>query len=248
MRMPFLHDLRVAIGFLTRVSMGDVTKNGTVEVKVERAVPWFPLVGAGIGLIVGAGYIGLGHWLAPLVAAAIAVSLGVLITGAFHYDGLADMADAFGGGWTVERRMEILKDSRLGTYGTAALGLALFTEVAALSVLSDMEALRAVVAAQMMSRGFSTAAMLFGPQAGDGMGASFMARLSRPAGLASVGASVVLTLLLLRAPGLIALVAGAVVTVAVTTLASRKIGGLTGDVLGAIQVLSALAVLVVAGA
>ena len=70
-----------------------------------------------------------------LVAASLTVAFGLLVTGAFHHDGLADIADAFGGGWTVEQRFEILRDSRLGTYGTSALTMALLVEVASLSSL-----------------------------------------------------------------------------------------------------------------
>ena len=74
-------------------------------------VVWFPAAGMVIGAIVGG--IGAGMWelTPPLVAGAIAVTAGLLVTGAFHEDGLGDIADAFGGGYTVERRLEIMKDS-----------------------------------------------------------------------------------------------------------------------------------------
>ena len=74
------------------------------------AVPWFPIVGVVVGAAVGGIAAGLWHVVPRRVAAAVAVLLGVLITGAFHEDGLADVADAFAGGWTVERRLQILED------------------------------------------------------------------------------------------------------------------------------------------
>ena len=104
-----------ALQFLTRVPI-----RLPQPVPHERALPWFAVAGALIGAAVGAIAVGLGEVLPPAVAAALAVVAGLLITGAFHEDGLADVADAFGGGWTVDERLRILKDSRHGTYGVAA--------------------------------------------------------------------------------------------------------------------------------
>ena len=108
--------LAAALQFLTRVP---IRTDGAVP--HHRAVPWFPIAGALIGAAVGGVAAGMNELVATPVAATLAVITGLLITGAFHEDGLADVADAFGGGWTVERRLEILKDSRHGTYGVAAL-------------------------------------------------------------------------------------------------------------------------------
>ena len=87
---------------------------------LSASVPWFAVVGGMIGVTVGAIAAGLAELVPMSVAAAVAVISGVALTGAFHEDGLADLCDAFGG-WTVEQRHEILKDSRHGTYGVAAL-------------------------------------------------------------------------------------------------------------------------------
>ena len=94
------------------------------------------MVGTIVGCLVGVVYLLASQALPATVAAVVAIAFGIAITGAFHLDGLADSADAFAGGTTVERRFEILKDSRLGTYGTSALVLVLFLEVAALATLS----------------------------------------------------------------------------------------------------------------
>ena len=108
--------LLAALQFLTRVPI-----RLRREPSLTAIVVWFPLAGALIGAAVGGTAAGLWHVTPPLVAAAVAVTVGLLVTGAFHEDGLGDIADAFGGGWTVERRLEILKDSRHGTYGVAAI-------------------------------------------------------------------------------------------------------------------------------
>jgi adenosylcobinamide-GDP ribazoletransferase len=116
-----------ALQFLTRI-----------PIRLRRApsmsglVVWFPVAGAVIGTLVGGAGAGLWHAVPPLVAGAVAVAVGLLVTGAFHEDGLGDIADAFGGGYTLERRLEIMKDSRHGTYGVAAMCASIVVRVVAL--------------------------------------------------------------------------------------------------------------------
>ena len=98
--------------------------------------------------------------------ATLAVVLGLLITGAFHEDGLADIADAFGGGWTVEQRLEILKDSRHGTYGVAALCSSILVRVVSAASITTGAALFAgFVAAHVLGRSFAVVAMRLAPPA-----------------------------------------------------------------------------------
>ena len=111
------------------------------------------MVGTIVGCLVGVVYLLASQALPATVAAVVAIAFGIAITGAFHLDGLADSADAFAGGTTVERRFEILKDSRLGTYGTSALVLVLFLEVAALATLAPRTGLIALVTAHVCGRG-----------------------------------------------------------------------------------------------
>jgi adenosylcobinamide-GDP ribazoletransferase len=243
-----MHGLWVACGFLTRVPVGDVSRAGAKEVDIAKAVPWFPVVGLFIGGVAGVGYVGALEFFSPTVAAALAVAVTMLVTGAFHHDGLADIADAFGGGWDVEQRMTILKDSRLGTYGTAALALALITEVAALSQLGAREGLATLIVAHTLSRSIALAAMLLSPTAGDGMGAAYVQRLSPLTVTVGIMFGVLVTAFLSPKFPLVTIGAASAVAVAVVALAIRKIGGITGDVLGAVAVLSSLAVIVTAGA
>ncbi len=242
-----LHGLWVAAGFLTRIPVGDVSRDRTVEVDMARAVPWFPVVGLGIGAIQGSVYFGASEFFTPLVAAILSLGAALLVTGAFHHDGLADIADAFGGGWTIEERLVILKDSRLGTYGVAALAIALLLEVAAVSQLAPTEGFRALLVAHSLGRASALVTMLLAPTAGDGMGANYMARLSAPGLSLGVLFGVIVTVIASPAFWPVPLGAAAIASAAVAALAVRKINGVNGDVLGAITVVSAVAILVVSG-
>ena len=243
-----LHQLRVAVGFLTRIPMGDVTRGGRIEVDMAKAVPWFPLVGAVIGAAIGGVYVFSDELLNVRVASVLAVAAGLLITGAFHHDGLADIADAFGGGTTVERRMEILKDSRLGTYGTAALCVAIVGEILAISELKGAEAFAAIVVAHSLGRSMALGAMILAPPAGGGLGADYMERLSPIGVLAGMLVGVAAAVILSPVFPLITIGVATVSAVVVVALSIRKIGGINGDVLGAIVVVSGLATLIIAGA
>jgi len=247
MNNPF-QQLRVAFGFLTRIPVGDVTNGGRTHIDMSRAVPWFPVVGLAIGAAVGGVYVFADELLNVRVASLLAVGAGLLITGAFHHDGLADIADAFGGGTTVEKRLEILKDSRLGTYGTAALCTAIVGEVLAISELKGATAVAAIVVAHCLGRAMALAAMILAPTAGDGMGADYIANLSPLAALLGLVVGVVATVILSPIFPLVTICVAAVPTIAIVALAIRKIGGINGDVLGAITVVSGLATIVVSGA
>jgi adenosylcobinamide-GDP ribazoletransferase len=245
------------VGFLTRVPVGVTTGSPAA------AVGWFPAVGAGIGLTQGLLLAGAGDVTTPLLAAALAVAASTLVTGAFHLDGIADVADAFGGGWTQQQRLEILKDSRLGTYGTATVSLVLLIETAALSAIIDSSPppwwwpVTATVAAHTWSRAVAVATMRIAPLAGDGLGAGYAAGLSWPPVVAAT-----LTGVIALIPPVVATDPGADVTraevvavvlatalassgaaAAVVRLAVTKIGGVTGDVLGAVQQVAALTTL-----
>src|SRR5215471_17523416 len=115
-----LDRLRDAIRFLTIIPVGASNDAPDPEWMV-RSSKFFPLVGAMVGLVSAAALLVTHPLLGPVIAALLSVLAGVLITSGFHEDGLADTMDAFGGGWTIEQRLTIMKDSRIGTYGTLAL-------------------------------------------------------------------------------------------------------------------------------
>jgi len=239
--MPLL----AALQFLTRVPI-----RLRREPSLTRTVAWFPLAGALIGAAVGGVAAGMWQLTTPLVAATFAVAVGLLITGAFHEDGLGDIADAFGGGWTVERRLEILKDSRHGTYGVAAICTSIVLRMVALGAVAGPAAMFAsAVAAHTMGR--VAAVGLAGSMrlaTDTGLGADYgrsTTRLRAVVGCTSGLAVTVLAVGWWAAP----LLAAAVVAAgAVGLLARRKIGGISGDVLGAAeQVAECLCLVVLSG-
>lgn len=214
---------------------------------LSAAVAWFPVVGAAIGAAVGGTAAGLWYVVPPLLAGTVAVVVGLLITGAFHEDGLADCADAFGGGTTVERRLEILKDSRQGTYGVAALGASIVVRMIGLgSMPGPATMFAAAVASHTIGRVAAVGLAGAGPMSTHpGLGSDF-GRSTTPMRavlgcLAGVAIVAVVTGWWVGPVAAAALVAAA----AVTVLARRKIGGVSGDVLGATeQVAECLALIV----
>lgn len=234
--------LLAALQFLTRVPI-----RLRREPSLEKSVAWFPVAGAIIGAAVGGVAAGLWFVVPAPVAAAVAITFGLLVTGAFHEDGLGDIADAFGGGWTVERRLEILKDSRHGTYGVAAICASIVVRVIALGSLTGPWAMfTAVVAAHTMGRVAAVAmAGTMRLATHSGLGADY-GRGTTPL-RAAVGSAAGIAITV-AAVGWWALpLVGAAVAAVLGTglLARRKIGGISGDVLGATEQVAEMLCLVV---
>jgi adenosylcobinamide-GDP ribazoletransferase len=172
-----------------------------------------------------------------------------LLTGAFHQDGLADMADGFGGGWDAEQRLTIMKDSRHGTYGVMALVCVVLVQVSALAAHGPAQGAAALVAAHAVARGAAIVlAVAVRPSRAAGLGSGVAAAASRPAVAFGAGAGLAIAAAVV---GLAALAAAAVAALTVALcglLAVRKIGGVTGDVLGAAEQLAEAAVLLTTAA
>ena len=235
-----------AVSFLTRVPTGTGARRPEA---LAAFVPWFPVVGTGIGLAVAAVYAGAGELLPPLPAASLAVVAGICLTGAFHEDGLGDTADAFVGHHDRDSTVRILKDPRLGTFGVLAVAASLLLRAGAVAALAPAAAVAALPAAHALSRAAAVAAMTALPAAGDtGLGASYALALSRRRALAGAAAGLGIALALLGLPALVAAAAAALATLALGRLATRRVGGVTGDVLGAVQQLGEILVLLVAAA
>jgi adenosylcobinamide-GDP ribazoletransferase len=237
-----------ALQFLTRVPIKHTAAPAT---RAEMA-PWFPVVGAVVGAVVGGVAAGLQHWLSAPAAAAVAVAAGMLVTGAFHEDGLADLSDAIAGGTTRERRFEILKDSRLGTYGTAALASSIIVRIAAVAGLATVgpaAAFAGAVGAHALARGIAVGVIGFAPAAAsDGLGGSFRSDVSRSRSAATV---VIGTAIAALATGWWAgpITGFAVVAAAaLAVVAVRALGGVTGDVAGAVEQVAEATALLVASA
>ena len=229
-------DLRASLLFLTRVPLKAARAEGDSP-PLGRAVRAFPIVGALIGLAAGIVYgIAAGIGLPDIVAAVLAVGAGALVTGALHEDGLADMADGFGGGNTPERKLAIMRDSRIGAYGVIALVVVLAAKVGAISDLGSTGlVVAALVAAAAASRAAMPAVMLWlEPARADGLAAD----AGRPPSShvwTGLALAAVLAVGLLTWSGLVAFIVAGLGAAAVAWLAERQVGGHTGDVLGGVQ-------------
>ena len=218
----------------------------------SRAIVMLPVAGGLIGAIGGLALVVASKLhLPPLIAAILGVAALVLATGAMHEDGLADTADGFGGGATVARKLDIMRDSRIGSYGGAALVLSLLLRVAALDNLAGQGVLRAalvMVAVAAVSRTLGLLPLVLLPPARSD-GAAFSAARPSPQVLARALGLACLVALLPMAAGLSLqpLVTGVfcagLAAWAVTGLSKCQIGGQTGDVAGSAQQVAEIAFL-----
>ena len=219
-----------------------------------RCLRWAPVAGAVVGagggaVLAGATALGLPAAVAAVLALAATVALG----GGLHEDGLADLADGFGGGATRARKLDIMRDSRLGSYGALALGLSLLLRVVCLAALAERGpalAAAALAGAAAASRGFGLMPMaLLAPARPDGLGHG-AGRLRGATFAAAVAGGAALGLLIPVLGGIpplravLALALAAAAAAFTTRMARRQIGGFTGDVAGACQQLCEVALLV----
>ena len=240
-----LDDIALCLVFFTRLPLPDFDFRGRSLAAAIWAAPIAGLVVGLIGAIVFATAERFGLAMGP--AAALALVATVITTGCLHEDGLSDVADGFGGGKSRGRKLEIMRDSRIGAYGAMALALSLLIRWNALSQLVDpTQALFALVAAHAASRGVLGAFMhLLPPARDDG--------LSAGAGTVSLETAIVgavlgaIPLLLLGLGGAIAaLILLGLLFAGLRALCLSQIGGQTGDTIGALQQLGEIAVLLVA--
>jgi adenosylcobinamide-GDP ribazoletransferase len=213
---------------------------------IARIVWAFPIVGAVLGATGGAVYAGCATLGLPSALAAIsAVAALMLASGALHEDGLADMADGFGGGRTRERKLEIMRDSRIGSFGAIALMLAIAMRgVAMAEIGAPRHVLAAMIAAGALARAsIALPLLLLSPARPDGMAAELRATPSFQAALALLIGIAAAILVLAPLPALRTTLGALAASLAVTMLARQNIGGYTGDVLGACAVAAECAAL-----
>jgi adenosylcobinamide-GDP ribazoletransferase len=246
-------DCRTSVGFLTRLPLEPET--ALPPPALAAAGRAFPVAGLLVGVIVGAVLV-LAVWLgAPAaVAALLGVAAGLGLTGALHEDGLADIADGFGGGASRERKLEIMRDSRIGTYGVLALIVMVALKTTAFAILAAQSvwlAFAVILAAAAMSR-VAPAGILYllAPARRDGLSLE-AGRPGRGTVLQALALATVISVVVLSPVsvlfGLITVpLAGLAGLGAVVWLARRQIGGQTGDVAGASQVVSEAAILIAA--
>ena len=234
--------LRIAVSFLTVLPIrppGDPQAGG-----LGRSSVWFPLVGALLGCLLACGWLVLRLLFPEWLAAGLVVVLWAALTGGLHLDGLADCCDGLLSMTRPERRLEIMRDPRLGAFGGAGLALFLLIKVSALASIAPQRVLLALVLAPVLGR-WLILLMAGQPMARPGGLGSEFARSSSwrcllLAGLVPLG--------LVAMGGVRALMAAALAHMAafaVLNLAKTRLGGITGDVMGLTVELGELAVLLV---
>ena len=235
-----ISDIRAAITFLTRLPAGGPHR-------ALSACAWaFPIAGLTVGIAGGAmfwlaGWAGLPAW----IAAFLTLAVTALITGALHEDGLADAADGLGAGGSVDRKLEIMRDSRIGGYGALALMLATGMKAAAIAAFpAGLTGAAAVAALHVLSRAVLPSLMAaLHPAAASGVAAS----VGRPG---PAGALVALTLgiagtvcLIGPGAGIVAAAAAVATACVVALLLIRALGGYNGDTIGLLEQLCEIAIM-----
>ena len=238
-----IRSLRAAMSFLTVLPVANA--DGGPGERLGRA--YFPAIGAAVGVVAGVTFVFTSAFSTPLLGAAVAVTVLCALTGAIHLDGLADTADGLlTPAGDVERRLAVMRDPRLGSFGVVAIVVVLVVDVAALSATAPARALAALVIAGALSRFATVAVIALVPYVrAAGLGVAAWQERRRVLDLAAGGATVVVVALLDWRRALVAALVVALGTVVLVALARRRIGGATGDVCGATAELGQLATLIV---
>jgi len=226
-------ELRLALSFLSRLPVGPLTD--ITDRLLGRSLAWFPLVGLALGALLAGTARLLGEQLPPLALAVLLLLLHVAVTGALHLDGVADVADGCYGGRDRESRLRIMKDSRVGAMGVVAVGCVLLVKFAALASLPAPRLLPALLFAPAGGRWLQCALAVTSPYARPegGTGGAFVAHAGfREFALATVTVTVAAGVLFGLA-GLALLVLLGLLLLAWRAYSHSKLGGVTGDVLGA---------------
>lgn len=236
------NDIRVALALLTRLPL----PYPPLDPKRSAAMAaWaYPLVGVVMALLmILSALVAIALELPAQIVALLAMFAALLATGAMHEDGLADCADGFWGGWTRERRLEIMKDSQIGTYGVLALLVSFGLRWQLIVVLIGADMLSALLPAAVASRSAMVWMMYHLPNVRT---AGLSQQTGTPTGRATMvalGLGFAAMVLFFATQAFFPLVVVAACTFGVSMLARAKIGGQTGDVLGATQQIAELAIL-----
>jgi adenosylcobinamide-GDP ribazoletransferase len=232
--MKTLQNLKVAAAFLTRIRI-----DHGPEVNIRKSAKWFPFVGLLIGILTSSFFLLVSLILPQSSSVVVTITLGVLITGGFHQDGLADIFDGLVGGWNPEQRLKILKDSRHGTYGVLAIALQLALQISALNGMSKNGVVTALLVGHSTSRLIPLYLMQLKAVPGhEGMGATVAKQVSTRDLIAPTCFVLVINLILgfTISFGLIAILI--LINFLFVTYVRKKIGGMLGDAFGAAEQIS----------
>ena len=239
-------DVVTAFMLLTRLPLPTGRFAHTSDRTPAQAAWAYPLVGLGVGLIaVAVAWVMQTLGVVSPITALFVVLASVVVTGAMHEDGLADCADGFWGGWDMAKRLSIMKDSQVGTYGVIVLVLSLFLRWYVITQMIDKGVLMgAVLTAAVMSRGAMVWVMHRLPHARkDGL-AQRTGKPSKTATYLALGFAGIAAVFGPEVSAFWLIVIAAGLTLGVSAVARRKIGGQTGDVLGATQQVVELGILI----
>ncbi len=240
-------ELKASIAFSTRLPLWRTAP--APGGALARAAWAFPIAGILVGLIAVAVY-GLAHraGIPAWPAAALSVAATLLVTGCLHEDGLADTADGFGGGATREQKLDIMRDSRIGTYGVSVLIIALILRICVLaSFFSSGAAAWALIASHAGARATMMAFMFLVPPARrDGLSSEAGQPPIESVCVAAVLGFIFAAICLGPAHAILALILLAIVVAIMAWLSRKQIGGQTGDVLGAVEQIAEIVILLVA--
>jgi adenosylcobinamide-GDP ribazoletransferase len=221
----------LGVQFLTRVPIRVEQPEAR---QIANSYYFYPV----IGLLIGAGAVLLRHVLMLVFPTSFSITLVlaflVWISGGLHEDGLADVADAMGGGWTREQRLAIMKDSRIGAFGASALVLAVLAKYAALTSMNPERLDASLIIAQVLGRWAFLPAGYFNTHAREGLGSEFMKGLSMTTVIVGTVISIAAAIVFGRMHGLLALSASIAIIASASMYFRRRIGGITGDCLGSI--------------
>jgi adenosylcobinamide-GDP ribazoletransferase len=224
-----LNDIKVSFAFLTRIPI-----NHGPEIKLHKSAVWFPLVGFFIGVMSGVSYFFLAQLLPALPAAALSLLVSIMITGAFHFDGLGDIFDGLIGGWNPEGRLKILKDSRHGTYGVVAIAFQIIFQITLISSLGPKDGALALIASHTISKIIPVILMLL-PSAPNqaGMGATAAREIKYSYVLLSIFLAFILTVPFCGLYFFAILISLIIPIFIFSRWVIKKIGGMLGDAFGA---------------
>jgi adenosylcobinamide-GDP ribazoletransferase len=212
-----------------------------LPIRTERSTPrhtadsyyFYPV----IGFLIGASAVLVRHVLMMIfpLSFSMAIVLGFLvwISGGLHEDGLADLADAMGGGWTRDDRLRIMKDSRIGAFGALILILALLAKYSALTSMNIGRLDASIVTAQMLGRWAFLPMGYFNRHAHEGLASEFMKGLTARAVVVATVLSSAAAIALCRIQGLLALALAVAILIFTSLYFRRRIGGISGDCFGA---------------
>ena len=228
--------LLTSVMFYTRIPVPPTIKYS--DEMLNKATRYFPFVGLIIGGITALIYYGLSFVFPVALAIVFSIAAGILFSGAFHEDGFADVCDGFGGGWTKQERLSIMKDSRIGTYGTVGLILILLTKFICLNELPVKTLPLIMIAAHSFSRFVPVITIFFGKYAREDL-TSKVKPIGNKIGVGGFIFSFIVGILPLflfkNWLFILATIIPLIIGFAFMPYFNKRIGGYTGDCLGAIQ-------------